>query len=427
MTNPTGTYWHLRINDLSEEQYQRLLHNVEYTQWMVIGNVHSRDGSCEGKPHYHVVFKYNNSRTKQTIVNKFIFNKKIGSDGYYCEPMYKNSHENALVEYLCDKECGIKFTHNEQFIRHILQPQAIEAQAEDQVQAGEVKTTKVKSEERKEEKLKLNKLRLEKAKAMDWQWFEENDFQFFLSSPFKKLYETYNFINMRDYDHMVTKGNIRQNFFILHGKAGKGKDSFITWLSKCLDIPSIMKDKNDCYWNNFPNDITDYIAYISEWDGSSKTRENVSVSCIKEYFQKDPVKVKAAYVFDKVIRFKYGVITMQVHPFRMFFLKEPDFIEENIEALKRRFSIIDINEIPALFSLTFNVEKDCWEQLELLKVPDYLVSKYPHLVDELGYPIYKEKQVELIVHENINRSIVDKVEDEEVKEDRLDIELRYGA
>lgn len=392
MVGKCYTNWHIRVDNLSQAQYERFVNNAEYTKWMVIGNSHIKHCYGEndprnGKEHYHVVFKYNNSRERQTIVNKFILDKKEDCASYYVEPMYARSNEAALIRYVSDKECGIKYIKGQQYIDHILNPKSDEELEGIIVQTDIIaKKTKFQLKEEK------NKQRLENAKACNWKWFEENDFEFTLSPKYAKLYERYNTLNINDYLHLKLKGDTKKRFFILYGESRKGKGAFVEWLTKILNIDYYYFNKTDDYFNGCPSDRNDWLFHVDEWDGSESCNKTMPYSTIKEVFDKMPKKVRAAYCFDKIMRFGYGAITMQIHPKRAFFNKEKDFIEENWNAIANRFSIINVLQIPQLFSLTFNIEKECWEQQELNKVPDYLAKMFPWLIDEEGFPIFKEKQ-----------------------------------
>jgi hypothetical protein len=388
-TKTYHTHWHIRVDDLSESQYLNFKNNAEYTKWMVIGNCHSKD--CYGKDderngrvHYHVVLKYNQSREKSVIVNKFILKKNKGCDSYYCEAMYAKSNEAALIRYVSDKECGFRFVKGENLIKDIL----FQRETEEAIEENDNPTVKKKTKEQL--KAERNELRLAKAKECDWNWFEENDFEFLLSPKFAKLYERYNIIDMNIYNHLTLKGNTKQRFLILYGESRKGKGAFTKWLSKVLDIPHYQFNKTDSYFNGCPSDTNEWLFHIDEWDGTEDCKKNMPVGTIKEIFDKEPKKVRAAYCFDKVMRFGYGTITMQVHPKRGLFVDEKNFIEENYLAIKNRFSIINVLMIPDLFSLTFNLDEERWEQKELKKVPEYLTELFPHLVDHEGFPIYKE-------------------------------------
>lgn len=380
MVGKCYTNWHIRVDNLSQAQYERFVNNAEYTKWMVIGNSHIKHCYGEndprnGKEHYHVVFKYNNSRERQTIVNKFILDKKEDCASYYAEPMYARSNEAALIRYVSDKECGIRYIKGKEFIEDVLNPKDSES-----------KKTKFQLKEEK------NKERLENAKNNNWKWFEENDFEFMLSPKFNKLYERYNTIDINKHLDLKLKGDTKKRFFILYGESRKGKGAFVEWLTKILNIEYYYFNKTDDYFNGCPSDHNDWLFHVDEWDGSESCNKTMPYSTIKEVFDKMPKKVRAAYCFDKIMRFGYGAITMQVHPKRAFFNKEKDFIEENWSAIANRFSIINVLQIPQLFSLTFNVEKECWEQLELNLVPDYLVKMFPWLIDDEGFPIFKERE-----------------------------------
>ena len=199
----THTFWHIRINDLSEEQLERFKNNIEYVSYMIIGNVHSKhcygdEDERNGIPHYHVIFKYNNSRTRQTIVNKFILDKGKNCESYYCEGMYKYSTEEALIAYVADKECGLQFIHNGQYIDHILNPVEIIPEEEEEKEE-KIKEKKITN---KEFKANLEAERVVRAKAQDWEWFWENDAKFARSNAFNAFKNHYKIMNLNDFDHL---------------------------------------------------------------------------------------------------------------------------------------------------------------------------------------------------------------------------------
>lgn len=383
----THTFWHIRTDDLSNEQLQKFKDNVEYVQYMIIGNAHTKHCYGEGDErngtaHYHVILKYNNSRARQTMVNKFILNKGKNCPSYYVEGMYKYSTEEALICYVADKECGLQFTYNEQLIEHILNP--VEKIEEEQLQKEEViKENKIKKVERLE---LLEKERVLRAKAQDWEWFWENDSKFARSNGFKAFKEHYMITDIKTLDHLRIKGELRRYFLWLWGKTRKGKGSFVRWLAKMLDRAIYNKSKADPYWNGFSNEVNQ-LVWVDEYDGTKECRKTLPVTVINEIWDKDAKKVRAAYNFELMIRFQHSVITSQVHPSKLLFDEEDRHIEPVLAAFKNRFSIIDIEHVPALFSIDYNVEKEEWERHELFKVPQTLRDMYPWLVNENGYPI----------------------------------------
>lgn len=383
-----ATHWHIRIDNLSEKQYQQFIDNTEYVQWMLIGNKHCKNcyginDPRNGIPHYHVVLKYNNSRQRMIIVNKFILNKDKKCESYYVEPMYTHSNERALINYVSDKEAGIRFTYGRHHIAKYLDT------TDDIIEEPQEIVPKV---SKVQEKINKNLERLEHAKNCNWTWFETNDFEFMLSPKFNKLYERYNTLDINKYLHLAIKGDTRKRFFILFGESRKGKGEWVKWFTRIMNLEYYYFNKTDDYFNGAPSDHTDWFFHVDEWDASYSCIKTMPVSTIKEVFDKMPKKVRAAYCFDKVMRFGYGGITMQVNPKRAFFAEERQFVEENWLAISNRFSVINVNLIPKLFSLTFNVEEEIWEQKELNKVPIEMAQRYPWLVDENGYPIYKEEK-----------------------------------
>lgn len=380
----THTFWHIRTDDLSEDQLNKFKNNVEYTNYMIIGNPHTKhcygDGDeRNGKEHYHVILKYNNSRARQTIVNKFILNKGKDCKSYYCEGMYKYSSEEALVQYVADKECGLQFTYNEQLIDHILNP--VEVMPKEEEEKEEIKKIT-----KKEYNENLEKERILRAKAQDWEWFWENDSKFARSNQFKAFKAHYSIVDIKSLDHLRIMGELRKNFFWVFGKTRKGKGSFVRWLAMMLNRAIYNKSKSDEYWNGYDNEVNQ-LVWLDEYDGTKKCRSTLPVTTINEIWDKDPKKVRAAYDFELMIRFQYSVVTSQVCPKDILFTEEDRFITPVWAAFCNRFTIIDIELIPALFSIDYNIEKECWERHELLKVPEKLAKMYPWLVNENGFPI----------------------------------------
>lgn len=380
----THTFWHVRIDDISEEQLLKFKDNVEYVNYMIIGNVHSK--SCYGEgdprngtPHYHVIFKYNASRARQTIVNKFILNKGKNCKSYYVEGMYKYSTEEALITYVSDKECGLQFIYNQQMIDHILNP--VETiPVEIITKEKEIKLSK------KEQMLNLDKERVLRAKAQDWEWFWTNDAKFARSNQFKTFKEHYLIVDIKSLDHLRIMGELRKNFLWLWGETRKGKGSFIRWWAMMLNKAIYNKSKADPYWNGFSNEVNQ-LVWVDEYDGTKECRRVLPVTVINEVWDKDAKKVRAAYNFELMIRFTNSVITSQLHPARILMDAEDKGVEEVMAAFYNRFSVINIKHVPALFSIDFDIEKEEWVRYDLIRVPEELRKLYPWLVNDNGYPI----------------------------------------
>jgi hypothetical protein len=387
----THTFWHVRIDDLSEEQLLRFKNNVEYTQYMIIGNIHTKNcygvgDERNGTPHYHVIFKYNNSRARQTIVNKFILNKGKDCKSYYCEGMYKYSTEEALISYVADKECGLQFTYNEQIIDHILNPKEIIPIEEEIKEVTVSELSARKKMTRVEQYEMLEKERVMRAKAQDWNWFWDNDSKFARSNQFKAFKEHYMITDIKSLDHLRIRGELRRNFIWVYGETRKGKGSFVRWFAKMLNKAIYNKSKADSYWNGFDNEVNQMV-WVDEYDGTKECRKTLPVTVINEIWDKDAKKVRAAYNFELMLRFTHSVITSQVHPSKLLFDSEDKFTNPVYEAFCNRFSIIDVKILPDLFSIDYNIEEECWERNELFKVPEHIAKEYPWLVNNNGFPI----------------------------------------
>ena len=368
-----NTYFHIRVNDLSEEQLNRFKNNVKDVEWMMIGKIHK--GSLQ-VDHYHVLLKYNCSRLTSTIRNKFILNyKTIGSDSYYCQPKYENSSIEQFVAYVKDKDL-VLFYGEEEYIKDI--------------------TPIPPKKTLKEVKQDLTLTRIEHAKAGDWKWFEDNDIAYTLKNEYEKLRARYFKVNKFSAENraLKIKGNTKLKFFWPYGESRKGKDSWVEFFCKMEKLECFPKSKISPYWNGCKSaPLMQDAVSISEFDGPLKAGQKMEIGLelIKEAFDKCVFPARCAYSFQEVIRFKFGFITSQIHPFDALFPPGSMNVDENWAAINNRFSIIEVSHLPDLFSIDFNVKEEEWELNELSKVPLHIAKKYPHLIDEDGYNIFSKK------------------------------------
>ena len=96
-------YWHFRINDTSEEQYNQLV-NLDY-DWIRIGMIEEnkvRQGS-----HYHCAIKFNRSYGITHVKEACLYNKALHTDDWYLGTKYTKSKAQGFMMYTIKQ--GIRF------------------------------------------------------------------------------------------------------------------------------------------------------------------------------------------------------------------------------------------------------------------------------------------------------------------------------
>lgn len=387
MTKTYFQYYHIRVNDLSEEQLNRFKNNSHLCEWMMIGKVHT---GTLGVEHYHVLLKYESSRLKSTIRNKFILNiKKLNVQSYYCEPKYENSSIEQFVAYVKDK--GLEEFYGQDNYENDIKPDS------------------AKKEKKIIDKKDWQKQRIENAEKQNWDWFKENDIEYTLKTEYERVRAKYFKVNKFSDENLNLriKGSTKLLFFWLYGESRKGKDSFIRFFCKMMKLDCYPKSKISPYWNGCKySPIMQDCVSITEFDGPLKAGQKmeINIELIKEAFDKEVFSARCAYSFMEVIRFKYGFISSQVHPSDALFPPGSLHVSENWQAIDNRFSVIEVTHLPALFNITYNVEKEDWELDEdFCVVPKYIARKYPALIDKDGYSIYGRMWIE-----NLHMNLEDK-------------------
>lgn len=381
-------YFHIRVDDLSEEQLTRFKDNAKFCIWMLIGEIHT--GSLN-RQHYHVLFKYEIKRMTSTMRNKFILNyKKIECESYYIEPKYENSTIQQFVDYV--KDNGIRELINEEKFYEDYN----EIEKEEKDLDDEEKRLK------KLEKSDWMKERIKQAKNQNWDWFIEYDINFTIKPDYERLRSKYFKVNKYSEENLKLRiiGSTKLKFFWLYGVSRKGKDSFTRFICTSLGLECFPRSKISPYWNGckYSPEVQDAVS-ITEYDGPLKAGQKLEIplELIKEAFDKEVFAARCAYSFMEVIRFNYGFITSQVHPYDALFPPGSLNTSENYRAIEERFSIINVEDLPELFSIEYNIEKEDWEINELLPVPIYMRQKYNHLVDENGF-----NKISVMIWEKIN-------------------------
>lgn len=320
-----SAYWHFRINDLSEEQFN-MIKNCSEVQWIVIGEIEKEDEKGE---HYHVAIKFNRSYRKQTVLNKLLYNTNLINDrDYYLETKYTKSTVLQFIEYVIKN--GVRF---------------------DTYGLGnEEETSNV--EIPKMSKVELQRLRIEKIRAGDEDWFLENDFDFMLGSKYAKLV-----VLCQPHCNDILQGDL-ENYWIW-GPSGTCKSATVHHLWPDAYSKVCSNEKWDNYSNTLPGHKVVHVEEVDDFTDIEKGLEGLAG--VKRMADRYPFPVRMNYGSrNLMIRPKTIVITSNFSPSQI--LSTPDKhgnvtrgLETQLKALGRKFHIMHIDQFKKKFNL-----RDVW-------------------------------------------------------------------
>lgn len=323
-----SAYWHFRINDLSEEQFN-YIKNCSGVEWVVIGEVESENEKGE---HYHVAIKFSRSYRKQTVLNKLLYNRNLVNDrDYYLETKYTKSTVLQFIEYVIKN--GVRF---DTF--------GLDAEIQDD--------SSVEQKEVKMSKAELQKLRIEKIRAGDEDWFLENDFDFMLGSKYAKLV-----VLCQPHCNEIIQGDL-ENYWVW-GPSGTCKSATVHHLWPDAYSKVCSNEKWDNYSNTIPGHKVVHIEEVDDFTDIEKGLEGLAG--VKRMADRYPFPVRMNYGSrNLMIRPKTIVITSNFSPAQI--LSAPDKhgnvtrgLETQLRALGRKFKIMHIDQFKKHFNL-----RDVW-------------------------------------------------------------------
>ena len=324
-TPTESKYWHFRVNDLSNEQYEKLK-SVE-CEWIVIGN-HEREN--EKGEHYHVAVKFERSVRRNFALTNLLFNESLSKDkDYYLESKYTKTSVEQFISYV-----------SKSGIRHDTYHAEEEEDAE-------------KEEETKPEKPKLspgelNKLRLQKAREGDEEWFLVNDFKFMLSNQYPKL-----LMLAQPHNDTILEGELC-NYWVF-GPSGTGKSSSIhlLWPNAYSKVVSNSK------WDNYSNTNPGHeVVHIEEVDEFADIEEGLEgLAGLKRMADRYPFPVRFNYGSrNLMIRPKTFVITSNFSPQQILasgdkYGRPTRGLETQLKAIARKFKVMHIEQFKKEFGI----------------------------------------------------------------------------
>lgn len=357
--SPTeSAYWHFRINDLSQEQLDKLK-NIEGVEWIVIGNNEKEDQKGE---HYHCAIKFTRSLRKSAVLKRVLLNTNLVNDiDYYLETKYTYSSIDEFIDY-CIKNGTKHDTYHE-------------------IDAPPTPPAKTKMS-----KLELQKLRVEKARAGAEDWFLENDFDFMLGSKYAKL-----ILLVQPHKTKILDGDLC-NYWVW-GPSGTCKSFIIHYLWPDAYPKVVSNSKWDNYSNTNPGHQVVHIEEVDDFDDIKEGLEGLAG--LKRIADRYPFPVRMNYGSrNLMIRPKTIVITSNFSPSQI--LSAPDKhgkvtrgLETQLKAISRKFKVLHISEFKKLFGL---------------------VDKYDSngkLIGVQAPQVYNDEDIENIINEGVNELMFD--------------------
>nr|WAE43060.1 MAG: replication associated protein [Cressdnaviricota sp.] len=330
-------YWHFRINDTSDEQFE-LLKNLE-CEFIVIGAVEIGD-VAKGR-HYHCAIKFDRSYGKISVLRKVLYNKKLMDDvHWHLSPKYKNSTQDQFIKYVIKN--GKDFMKGIEFIEE-----------EGDLEEGELPAPPVsKGEQKAKEKFELSIIRKEKAAIGDIEWFRENDFRYMASAEFNRLLVWAQPDETKCLDKL-------DNYFI-YGNSGTGKSSSIEFLYPGCYRKIKNNEKWDSYFNLNEKHKTVYFDELDDMDAIDK--------CCGGY---EGLKTMAE-VYPFAVRQNYGnrqlmirperiIITSNYTPSQIFstpnkYGRQPAHLDMLLRTFHRKFKVMSISDWQLMNGIQFNNE-----------------------------------------------------------------------
>lgn len=333
-------YYHFRINDMSDEQYNYIL-SCKKVDWLYIGVIEN-DEKAKGR-HYHVAVKFSHAVTKSVAIKRLLFNQKLHTSQYYIEAKYKSAEVKDFIKY-CIKN-GLRA----EIGKGPLSENVREQTDEDAAQAAIANTKQNKQQEDAE----LFDKRWAAAQRGDIEWFMENDRKFMMTNSFGKL--------MTNAQPDITENLENLDNYYIYGNPGLGKSSSVDYL-----FPTCYrKIKNNEKWDSyFTKREGHQVVYFDELDSLEDLEMCMGgVSGLKEKSDVYPFPVRQNYGNRQLmIRPKTMIITSNFTPSQLFVMpnkygRHIPNVEMLIRAFTRRWKVMHISEWLAMNKLVFNQQK----------------------------------------------------------------------
>jgi hypothetical protein len=350
-TPKESRYWHFRVNDLSEEQFEHLK-NIE-CEYLNIGAIEPnkvRQGS-----HYHTIVIFSRSQRYNYAKKHLLYNQDLIETDWYLGAKYINSTVDQFVNYAIKQ--GTRFTKGSYTIKGngATSMKHYEDEEEKKDEFNQLNIEQVtKKEEEEQRKKDLNLMRIEKARKLDYDWFLQNDMHYFNTSNCKSLFA--NVQHRNDLENLSTLDN-----YYIYGEPGTGKSSAIEFIYPNCYRKLKTNEKWDSYSNYLPEHETVYFDELDTTDLYERCMGGLEE--FKTMTDVYPFPVRSNYGSSQImVRPKRFIITSNFTPSQVFctdnkFGKKLQHVEMILKAFNRRFQIMHISEFQKLKGIYFNKEK----------------------------------------------------------------------
>lgn len=337
----TSKYFHFRVNDLSQEQYDHLT-QVD-CKYMKIGAIEQNKIRTGG--HYHTILVFERSVRVSYAKRLCLYNKKLSKADWYCQPKYTATTVENFIKYAIKE--GIRFTKGTYI-------PCGRGAITDKVQAN-TESTEIQEantgEDKAAQKAAYMQLRLQKAQMLDVDWFMKHDLNYFLTSQCKAL-----FANCQ---HRTNLTNLTEldNYYI-YGDPGTGKSSAVEHVYPGCYRKIKTNEKWDSYSNYLPAHETVYFDELDTIDMYERCMGGLEE--FKTMTDVYPFPTRANYGSTQVnVRPKRFIITSNFTPPQVFatenrFGKKIQHLEMILKAFKRRFKVMHISEFQKLKGIEFD-------------------------------------------------------------------------
>lgn len=344
-------YWHIRFTNPSNEELE-YVKNLDYDY---VNISHPEINRSRPGHHIHIAIKFKRAVGLGFMKKNILLKKDKNHLDYYFGTKYIKSSPQQFLNYVIKD--GSSFS------------------------SGDIISPDIKNND--DEKKEKMKLRIQHARTLDYQWFEENDMNFYLSSQFKTL--TVNCQIKNDLKPL----NKLDNYYI-YGEPGQGKTSCVHFL-----YPGCYcKIKNNEKWDSYSNYLLEHeTVFFDEMDDLETFDLCMSgKEGIKMMTDVYPFPIRSNYGSIQVdIRPKRFIITSNYTPSQVFSQlnkhgrKMPN-IEMFLKAFNRRFNVMHITEFQKLKGIRFN--KDIM-RTEYIPIVEELEIHSPQLSDDEDIDYFK--------------------------------------
>lgn len=351
-------YWHFRTNDLSNEQFEHLQNcPCDYIKIGAIEKNKIRDGS-----HYHAIVMFSRQQRYSYAKHHLLYNKELHEADWHLSPKYTNTSIPQFINYAIKE--GIRFDKGKYetkgkgatTVNSIKYDEEQELPSTSEMIQYEKVTELVltKADQEAERKRQLNLMRVDRARALDYDWFLQNDIHFFNTGNCKSLFA--NVQHRFDLENLSTLDN-----YYIYGEPGTGKSSAIEFIYPNCYKKLKTNEKWDSYSNYLPEHETVYFDELDTTDLYERCMGGLEE--FKTMTDVYPFPVRSNYGSAQVmIRPKRFIITSNFTPSQVFctdnkYGKKLQNVEMILRAFNRRFQIMHISEFQKLKGIYFNKDK----------------------------------------------------------------------